>query len=127
MAKLGFCGLQHKVGAVSPASLQPAALARAFLPLFERRYNTTLDTSGSPLSSSAAAAANSTSSSGGEEGLAFMYRAYEEPAIIDRACQQGLLVALAWLFGLGVATRVATYCVLRYKVGRRMTSASAFG
>ncbi len=117
MAQLGFCDMNHQIGTLE-GGLDPANLASAFRPVFEQKYNTTLDSGNSTSSSSA----NSDSTT-----VSFLYKVYEDPTIVDRLCRTSFMWDIVWLFAWGCVTRLAALLVLLYKVERRMTTASVFG
>lgn len=118
MSQLGFCDMHNHLGSFD-GGLDPSNLAAAFRPVFEQQYNTTLDSGNSTSTSS--------SDTGNSMAVAFLYRVYQDPGVVDRLCRTAFMQDILWLWGWGMITRLAAFFVLLYKVERRMTTASVFG
>ncbi len=118
MANLGFCDMNQHIKPIE-GGLDPANLAEAFRPLFEQQFNTTVGGGGGGGGGGGASQNSQT--------VAFLYRVYRDPSIIDSMCRTAFALDLVWLFVWGVVTRLMTFAVLCYKVERRMTTASVFG
>lgn len=114
MANLGFCDMDQHIKPIE-GGLDPANLAEAFRPLFEQQFNTTVG------------GGDGGGTSQNSQTVAFLYRVYMDPSIIDSMCRTAFALDLVWLFVWGVVTRLMTFAVLCYKVERRMTTASVFG
>ncbi|KAG2453490.1 hypothetical protein HYH02_001711 [Chlamydomonas schloesseri] len=119
MSELGFCDMHNHLGSFD-GGLDPANLAAAFRPVFEQQYNTTLDGGNSTSGGSATGNSNS-------QAVAFLYKVYQDPGVVDRLCRTAFMQDILWLWGWGMITRLAAFFVLLYKVERRMTTASVFG